>query len=401
MRIIRVPTTAIITGLCALLLWLPPSAQADRKPKPTPNANVASNPISLDPAEAIKRIELPPGFEISIFSDEVPGARSMALSPNGTLFVGTRAIKRKPIGKVYAVSGATGKQARAGRVYTLAEDLNYPNGVAWRDGALYVAELQQISRYDDIEARLDKPPKPRIINDSFPNKYHHGWKYIDFGPDDRLYVPVGAPCNVCESSGEDAILVSIRPDGSDYRVEALGVRNSVGFDWHPETGELFFTDNGRDLWDDDTPPEELNHVTRRGQHFGFPYRYGSDIVDTEFSTDKPASDFTSPALEFPAHNALLGMDFNTHSQFPDDYSGDLFIAAHGSWNRSVPDGYRIYRVQMQDGQAVEYDIFADGWLTPDKEYWGRPVDIKFLADGSMLVSDDHAGVIYRISYTGG
>jgi glucose/arabinose dehydrogenase len=376
------------------------TAQAERTPKPTPNANVASNPISVDPATYLEQINLPPGFEISIFSDDVEGARSMALTPGGTLFVGTRAKNRKPLGKVYAVTGATGEQVTAGQVYTVARDLNYPNGVAWRDGALYVAEIQQILRFDNIEDRLDNPPEPQVVNDSFPNKYHHGWKYIAFGPDDRLYVPVGAPCNVCESSGEDAILVSIKADGSDRRVEALGIRNSVGFAWHPETDELWLTDNGRDLWDDDTPPEELNQVTARGQHFGFPYRYGRNIVDTEFSTDMKASEFTSPALEFPAHNALLGMDFNTHAQFPNDYSGDLFVASHGSWNRSVPDGYRIYRVRMEDGNAVDYEIFADGWLTEDKQYWGRPVDIKFMADGSMLVSDDHAGVIYRISYSG-
>lgn len=395
------PLVTLAATACILLSAVSPTTQAERTPEPTATAAIARNPIEVNPAERLDQISLPPGFEIAIFSAEVPGARSMAVTPSGNLFVGTRVNKdRKPIGKVYAVTGATGERATAGQVYTVAEGLFIPNGVAFHKGDLYVAEIQRILRYDGIEGRLDKPPQGEVINDSFPNKTHHGWKYIAFGPDDRLYVPVGAPCNVCEPAADEARLVSIAADGSDLRVEALGIRNSVGFDWHPDTGELFFTDNGRDLWDADTPPEELNHVTRRGQHFGFPYRYGSDIVDTEFSTKKPASDFTSPALEFPAHNALLGMDFNTYTQFPADYSGDLFIASHGSWNRSVPDGYRIYRVQMKDGQAVDFDIFADGWLTEDKEYWGRPVDIKFLADGSMLVSDDHAGVIYRISYSG-
>jgi glucose/arabinose dehydrogenase len=367
--------------------------------KPAPAANVSVNPITVDPASYLDRIKLPPGFSISIYAADVKGARSMALSPNGTLFVGTRSdSRRQPIGSVYAIPNPEGA-TRAEQVITVAQDLNYPNGVAFRDGDLYVAELQRISRYENIESRLDNPPPGTVINDTFPTTYHHGWKYLDFGPDGRLYVSVGAPCNTCEPEDGEGGITTLRADGSDKQIYARGIRNSVGFAWDPGTGDLWFTDNGRDIWGDDIPPEELNHAPGSGLHFGFPYRYGKTLLDEDFSTDMKAEEFTPPALEFPAHNALLGMDFNSGSHFPEDYSGSLFIASHGSWNRSIPDGYRIYEVKMRNGQARSYRIFADGWLTEDKQFWGRPVDIQFMADGSMLVSDDFANVIYRISYT--
>jgi glucose/arabinose dehydrogenase len=214
-------------------------------------------------------------------------------------------------------------------------------------------------------------------------------------------VPVGAPCNICEPESGQGTIVSLKPDGSDKRVYAEGVRNSVGFDWDPATGELWFTDNGRDLWGDDRPPEELNHAPVAGQHFGYPYRYGKDLVDDSFSTELSDDAFTGAALEFPAHNALLGMRFYTGEQFPDEYRGDLFIASRGSWNRAVPDGYKIYRVRMEGGRAVEWQEFATGWLTEDKTFWGRPVDIEIAPDGSLLVSDDFNGLVYRISYEPG
>ena len=362
------------------------------------SASIGRFPIEVDTREYLERIELPPGFRISLYHDEVEGARSMAMGDQGTLFIGTR---RAPGGdrmdKVYALPNPQ-RAAVADKVLTVATGLNVPNGVALHDGDLYVGEIHRIVRYADIEANLDSPPALQVVNDSFPDEWHHGWKFIRFGPDGRLYVAVGAPCNICEPRQGQGTIVSLQPDGSDKKVYAAGVRNSVGFDWDPYSAELWFTDNGRDVWGEDIPPEELNHAPRAGLHFGFPYRYGKALVDDEFATSLGEADFTAAALEFPAHNALLGMRFYNGKQFPDEYHGDLFIASHGSWNRKIPDGYKIFRVRMDKGVAVDFEVFASGWLTPEKEYWGRPVDIELMADGSMLVSDDFAGVVYRISY---
>jgi glucose/arabinose dehydrogenase len=361
---------------------------------------VARNPIDVDPATRLGDIQLPPGFEISLYATGVDGARSMALGEDGTLYVGTRTDsgwnKRDT---VYAVINRDG-DAVADEVKVLLTGLDVPNGVAVKDGDLYVAEVSRLLRYDDIADRLDNPPAPVVLNDSFPTDLHHGWKYLRFGPDDRLYVGVGAPCNTCEVEGDYATIISLAADGSDKQIYARGIRNTVGFDWHPQTGELFFTDNGRDMWGNDTPPEELNHAPAPGMHFGFPHRYGADLADDEYPTDQAASAFTPPAVAFPAHNALLGMRFYTGDQFPASYGNQLFIAAHGSWNREPPDGYRLYRAIIEDGEATGYEVFADGWLTPENTYWGRPVDVIQAPDGALLVSDDHADVIYRISYRG-
>ena len=374
----------------SLLLFSQVNLAQQQRLRPPEGTNVAINPMPVDPAEYLDRIKLPEGFEISIYADNVPGARSMALSSKGTLFLGTRMDnKRQSIGKVYAV---------ADKVYTIAEGLNVPNGVALHDGDLYVAEINRIIRYDNIEARLANPPEPVVINDTFPTDFHHGWKYIAFGPDGRLYVPVGAPCNICEPADTHAVITSIKPDGSDLQTYAKGIRNTVGFDWHPQTGELWFTDNGRDIWGDNTPPEELNHAPRAGMHFGFPYRYGKDLVDNEFKTDMKDTDFAPAALEMPAHNAALGIRFYTGDSFPEEYHNQAFIASHGSWNRSEPDGYRVFMARFNNGRAIGYEVFADGWLTEEKKFWGRPVDIEIMADGSLLVSDDFAGVVYRIAY---
>ncbi len=381
-------------ALAALLSATAAQAANDDEP------NIARNPIDVDPAAYLERISLPEGFAIEIYANEVEGARSMALAAGGTLFVGTLTDANwERRDTVYAIAPPT-SDAEPAVARPLLTGLNVPNGLALRDGDLYVAEVNRVVRFDDIEQQLDAPPEPVVLNDSFPDELHHGWKYLRFGPDDRLYVSVGAPCNTCEVDEGQGIIASLALDGSDKQVYAKGVRNSVGFDFHPQTGELWFTDNGRDMWGDDRPPEELNHAPRPGMHFGFPHRYGADLVDTDYPTERPASDFTAPALAFPAHNALLGMRFNTGEQFPEAYRDRLFIASHGSWNRSVPDGYRIYSVRFENGQAVDYEIFADGWLTPEHDYWGRPVDIEWLPDGSMLVSDDHADVIYRIFYAG-
>ena len=342
---------------------------------------------------AVDQIHVPDGFKIEVFADDVPGARSLTLSPAGTLFVGTR-----DKGFIYAIPGA-GSSPRAAKPRRIGRGLTSPNGVAVRDGALYVAEIGRILRFDDIEARLDNPPEPVVVTDRYPKDGHHGWKFIAFGPDGWLYVPVGAPCNVCLPPGPlHETITRMKPDGSAIEVFARGVRNSVGFDWHPAKHELWFTDNGRDWLGDDQPPDELNHAPRAGLHFGFPYCHGRAIVDPQFGRDKRCADFTPPAAELGPHVASLGMRFYTGTTFPAEYRGRIFIAEHGSWNRTTPIGYRVTTVRVDGDRAVGYEPFATGWLGDTGRSTGRPVDVLVMPDGALLVSDDHAGAIYRISY---
>jgi glucose/arabinose dehydrogenase len=337
-------------------------------------------------------VTLPPGFMISVFADSVPNARSMALSPAGTLFVGTRLA-----GNVYAIVDHN-RDNQADEVITLMQGLNMPNGVAFRDGSLYVAEVNRILRFDNIEAQLHNPPQPVVVYDRLPRDRHHGWKFIRFGPDGWLYVPVGAPCNVCERQDERyASILRLRSDGGGLEVFAQGVRNTVGFDWHPQTQELWFTDNGRDSLGDDVPPDELNHAPRQGLHFGFPYCHGGDIADPEFGKARRCETLTPPAQKLGPHVAAIGMRFYTGTMFPEPYRQHIFIAEHGSWNRSVPIGYRVTHVRLENSRAVHYEVFAEGWLQGEKA-WGRPADVQVMPDGALLVSDDQAGVIYRISY---
>lgn len=340
----------------------------------------------------LNEIKLPPGFHIELLSDKVPDARGMTFSPGGTLFVGTSAK-----GKVYAISDPLGPRPR---VRTIASDLTMPVGVAFRNGALYASSVSRIVRLDGIEARLDDPPQPVTVSDRFPSETHHGWKFIAFGPDGYLYVPVGAPCNICApDENRYANIMKMRPDGSDLQVVAKGVRNSVGFDWNPASGEFWFTDNGRDWMGDDQPDDELNRLSRPGQHFGYPYCHAGDIPDPEFGKQRPCSEFAPPAAKLGAHVAALGMRFYTGNAFPPEYRRNtIFIAEHGSWNRSTPVGYRVVRVMLdQQGKVTGQQVFAEGWLRRGKP-WGRPVDVQIAPDGSLLVSDDFAGAIYRIRY---
>jgi len=283
----------------------------------------------------------------------------------------------------------------------VASDLREPAGVAFRNGALYVSAVSRILRYDDIERRLDRPPQPVVVSDAFPTDGHHGRKFIAFGPDGKLYVPVGAPCNVCAPDPERYAQISrMNADGSGREIVARGVRNSVGFAWHPVTGDLWFTDNGRDNLGDDIPPDELNHLTRSGQDFGFPYCHAGTIPDPEFGSRRACSEFVPPAQPLGPHVAALGLRFYTGSQFPPAYRNQVFIAEHGSWNRSRKIGYRISLVRLDAaGKALSYEPFAEGWLdAASQNAWGRPADVLVAADGSLLVSDDTAGAIYRISY---
>lgn len=339
----------------------------------------------------LERITLPPGFTITVFAENVPNARQMALGPNGTLFVGTRTA-----GNVYAVRDAN-HDNKADEVVTIARGLNMPSGVAVHDGALYVAEVSRVTRYDHIEATLKAPPKPALVSDSFPSDRHHGWKFIAFGPDGLLYVPVGAPCNICEPDTRHGNIMRMKPDGAGLEVFASGVRNSVGFDWDPQTKELWFTDNGRDLLGDDVPPDELNHAPTSGLHFGYPYCHGGDMADPAYGRARKCREFAPPAMKLGPHVAAIGMRFYTGAMFPAPYRNQIFIAEHGSWNRTQPIGYRVMLVRVEGGKAVKYEPFAEGWLQ-GSDAWGRPADVLVMPDGALLVSDDDAGVIYRIAY---
>jgi glucose/arabinose dehydrogenase len=268
-------------------------------------------------------------------------------------------------------------------------------------GALYVAEVGRLQRFDQIEDQLAYPPKPVVVSDDLPRERHHGVKTIRFGPDALLYMNIGAPCTVCEPRGEFNTIsrMDVSRAGAKREIFANGVRNSVGFDWDPRTKEFWFTDNGRDLLGDDLPSDELNHAPKQGMNFGFPYCHQGDVVDPEFGAKRSCKEFTPPAQKLGPHVASLGMRFYTGTKFPAEYRGAIFIAEHGSWNRSSKIGYRVTVVKLKDGRPASYEMFAQGWLQGE-DAWGRPVDVIVAPDGALLVSDDRAGVVYRIDYTG-
>ncbi len=360
-------------------------------------AEIVKEKVALDSTDlALLELNLPEGFEIKVFARGVDGARSMAMGDNGTLFVGTRNENT-----VYAVQDTDGDYI-ADNIMVL-DTMAVPNGVAIRNGDLYVAQVGSLWKYPNVEGQLGGTLNKELIYDDYPTEFHHGWKYIAFGPDDKLYVPVGAPCNICNRTNEDerfSTITRMDPDGSNREIYAKGVRNSVGFTWHPETGDMWFTDNGRDMLGDDTPPCELNHITEPGQHFGYPYCHGGIVKDPEFGDQRPCSDFIAPALELGAHVAPLAIKFYTASMFPSAYQGKAFMAEHGSWNRSKKVGYRIMLVDIKDGNVVSSKPFIDGWLNEDtQKASGRPVDILWLKDGSMLISDDYGDAIYRVTYS--
>ena len=350
----------------------------------------------------LELIKLPPGFSIDVFAPDVPNARQMALGDKGTLFVGSRTA-----GRVYALEDRN-RDFKADEVHTIASGLAQPSGLAFRDGALYVAEISRISRYDGIESRLKSPPAPVVVNDQLPKETHHGWKYLGFGPDGWLYVPVGAPCNVCERPDDPrfASMTRMKADGSGQEVFASGIRNTVGFDWHPQTRELWIAENGRDGMGDDVPPDELLRAHKPGLHFGFPYCHGGDTPDPQFGK-RPCSEFEPPARNLGAHVAAIGMKFYTGRMFPGEYRNQIFVAEHGSWNRSQPQGYRVMHATLQGNKVVDYKPFAEGWLRGIRtsrgsrtigDAFGRPADVLVLPDGSLLVSEDEPGAIYRITY---
>jgi glucose/arabinose dehydrogenase len=339
----------------------------------------------------LNRLHTPPGFAVEVFAN-VPGARSLVVAEQGArIYVGTRGDR------VFAVLDPE-RDRIANEVVEVAGALKVPNGLALApDGALFVVEQHQISRFGPSGEREVVVP-PGVL----PDFRHHGWRYAAFGPDDLLYITVGAPCNVCEVRGFEGTIVRMRPDGHELEIFARGLRNSLGLDWHPRTGELFFTDNGGDQLGDLVPPDELNRAPERDLHFGYPYIYAPGQPYPQFADREPPGRITYPVVRFEAHVAALGVRFYRGRMFPRDYRHDAFVTQHGSWNRSEPIGYRIMRVRFDaSGRPTGKEVFIDGWLGPGGRAWGRPVDIAELPDGSLLVSDDHAGVIYRISYRRG
>jgi glucose/arabinose dehydrogenase len=351
-------------------------------------------------------LKLPSGFRIELYAEGLPSARQIAVGAKGTVFVGSRGARN-----VYALVDRN-RDHKADEVKVIASGLTQPSGIAFRNGSLYVAAVTRILRYDNIEDKLDAPPEPVVVYDKLPAGQGHTWKYLGFGPDGLLYVPVGAPCNVCERLDEPqfATILRMKPDGTGVEIFAQGVRNTVGFDWHPVTRELWFTDNGRDELGDDVPNDELNVAPKPGLHFGFPYCHQGDVKDPQFGDKKPCSDTERPAQFMGPHVAAIGMRFYTGTMFPREYRNAAFIALHGSWNRSQPSGYKVAVAKIEGRKVTSFEPFVDGFLkgirgTPTAtratgDAMARPSDVAMLPDGSLLISDDQGGRVFRVSYAG-
>jgi glucose/arabinose dehydrogenase len=356
--------------------------------------NVPSAPATGIPAEQIeatlKKIKLPKGFQISLYASGVNSARQMAWGDKGTLFVGAFSV-----GNVYAISGPAGDR----QVKTVIKGLKMPTGLAFRDGALYVADINRIIKYENAEANIDNLGEGKVVYDDMPAYPAHGWKYLVFDRHGWLYVPFGPPCNVCLPPTSTSQIRRVNPENGNAEIVAIGVRNSVGGDVDPRTGDYWFSENARDWLSDNTPSDKLNHITRIGEHFGYPYCHQGNIPDPKYAMGHKCSEFTPPAANLGAHVAPLGMKFYTGKQFPAEYRNNIFLAEHGSWNRHQYQGARIMRIVVdpKGGQAKQ-EVFASGWIEGKQGYLGRPNDVLVAKDGSLLVSDDWAGAIYRISY---
>jgi len=348
-------------------------------------------PTAVDKLPGIAaKLKLPKGFNVELYAGNVPNARSMRQGEKGTVFVGSRLQD-----KVHYIVDKDGKRD----VKVLVSGLYRPNGLAIKDGTLYIAELSKISKIEKVEDNLDKSPKPVMIYDNLPKDEAHGWKFIGIGPDNKLYIPIGQPCNNCLPPDTHAQIRRINLDGSGMEVIAKGVRNTVGFDWHPVSKELYFTDNGRDWASEDVPEDELNRVTKVGEHFGSPFCYQGDFPDPEFGWGRSCSEFTAPVLKTGPHSASLGMRFYTGSMFPAKYKNAIFIARHGSWNRSKKFGGDILAVFLNpNGTVKSSEVFISGFLGEDNNYIGRPADLLFLKDGSMLIADDFNGAVWRVTH---
>ncbi|HEV3350605.1 MAG TPA: PQQ-dependent sugar dehydrogenase [Methylomirabilota bacterium] len=382
-----------------LALALVSSAMAQAPPpwkqgQPTDLADSTLAPIAQPPGPAapgeirVDKIKVPRGFTVSLWAHGINNARAMVWGDKGTLFVSSRVA-----GNVYAVLDRGDRR----EVKVIAKGLNLPNGVAFKDGTLYVAEISRISKLPGIEAKLDNPPALETVYDILPRDLPHGWKYLAFGPDGKLYFNIGAPCNICQPPDTHANISRVNVDGTGFEYVAHGVRNSVGFDWHPVTKELYFTTHGRDWLGDDAPSDRLDVAARKGLHFGFPYCHQGDIPDPDFAQGRSCGEFAPPLLKTGAHVAGNGVQFYTGSMFPPEYRNRIFLAQRGSWNRSEKVGFRIMMVTLRPRDVPKYEVFAEGWLQGD-QIWGRPVYTQQMKDGSLLIADDYAGAIYRVAY---
>lgn len=342
-------------------------------------------------APQLDKLILPKGFHIALYSDQVPDAREIALGAHGTVFVGS-----SDAGKVYALTDSHGDGV-VDKVRIVASGLRDPIGVAFHHGDLYVSAVSKIFVLRGIEQHLDAPPKPELVTDKLPTEGHHGGKFLAFGPDGKLYVPIGAPCNICDPGPDHGKLTRMNADGSGMEDVARGIRNTVGFDWQPGTRHLWFTDNGRDEMGDDMPSDELSEITKAGEHFGYPYCHQGDTLDPEFGKGKNCKDYVPPVLKLGAHVASLGMRFYEGKQFPASYKGAIIVAEHGSWNRTKKSGYRVMTVRLNGSKVLSYEPLITGF-EQNESAWGRPVDVQPLSDGSVLVSDDLAGAVYRVTY---
>jgi glucose/arabinose dehydrogenase len=383
----------------ALALALASAASAQAPPpwkqgQPADLANSTLAPIAQPPAPAaaseipVDKIKVPRGFKVSLWASGINNARVMVWGDNGTLFVSSRVA-----GNVYAVVDRNGRR----EVKVIAKGLNLPNGVAFKDGTLYVAEVSRITKMPGIEAKLDSPPTPEVVYDILPRDLPHGWKYLAFGPDGKLYFNIGAPCNICQPPDTHANISRVNPDGTGFEYVAHGVRNSVGFDWHPVTKELYFATHGRDWLGDDAPSDRLDVAAKKGLHFGFPYCHQGDIPDPDFAQGRSCGEFAPPLLKTGPHVAGNGVQFYTGSTFPPEYRNRIFLAQRGSWNRSEKVGFRVMMVTLRPRDVPKYEVFAEGWLQGD-QIWGRPVYTQQMKDGSLLIADDYAGAIYRVAY---
>jgi glucose/arabinose dehydrogenase len=362
-----------------------PDSEAAMKLAPVPPPPIAAAVDKLP----VNQLKLPKGFKIEVYASGIPDARSLRIGDKGTVFVGNRLQD-----KVWAIVDKDGK--RTAKV--VASGLYRPNGLAFHDGTLYIAELSKISKIEKIEDNLDNPPKPTVIYDNLPKDEAHGWKFMALGPDNKLYFEVGQPCNNCIPDDAHGQIRRINLDGSNMEVVARGVRHSVGFDFHPVTHELYFTDNSRDWLSEDLPNDELNRVTKIGQHFGSPYCYQGNLPDTEFGWGHNCGDYVPPVALMGPHAATLGMRFYNGTMFPAEYRGAILVARHGSWNRSVKFGGDIALVKLnKDGSVKSVEPFITGFIV-DNKYIGRPVDVQPMKDGSLLISDDYDGAVYRVSY---
>ena len=360
------------------------------RPESGPGNKLAPVPAPPIPTakDKLPQLSVPAGFKIEVYAHGILDARGLREGDKGTVFVSTLFGGG---GKIHAISNGQTKE--------IATDLFLPNGIEFKDGSLYVATPKEITRYDDIEAKLDAPPKPVTVFADLPGDIPHGWKFIKFGPDGKLYVPIGTPCNICEEKADYAKIIRINADGSGKEDVALGVRNTVGFDFDPKTGDLWFGDNQRDWLSEDMPLDELNHVTAKGQHFGYPFCHSGIMADPQYGWGKSCDDYASPAATLGAHAAPLGMRFYTGDAFPEEYRGAIFLARHGPWNRHKKYADVVVAFLDKNGSVRELRPFLTGFVV-DNKYVGRPADVLVMKDGSLLVSDDFNGAIYRITYGG-